>query len=1167
MGQIKEIRNKVAFNCTTMGDVYPIDYAARVIVELFPSLKMLKIDEDASSFPKLISILEGVVGANKRHNYSKEALLSLVKEEFLKGMSVWDLLEIIGNNPFYFFPDNEDTPMFFTMVSQNLPILRKDYGDEPYVPKARPSINSTQAGDKQPVRLRRNRGERAERKGLSTDKEISSLPEIIALKKKYIELERPHEKYFWQWRVSTEDYNEYKDLLHNVDFSARTTEKVCCCARQLAFYAAEWYKREYDGNESENCFAELGINSTLNSKIWENAFRNITAYNTGETNRNLWLYSMYVLGGFPIKYTLRSNHFSSLFDQIWGEDQAQDVISDEQIDEITQGFDGNQVVKNSLISGSLHDYYRYLRKETTMPIASSDMKIDPFVNFIHNLQEGKKQYFEHYLKPTWLLYIDSHDNLIDGEIQVAFGRKEDKCYIPIEWLEYLDIREAKTLDEFEIEVSETVSGEQKSIRFSKTGPGNYPFVGWSRINKIILPISIDENSSIKVHLITKKDRYKIGTFSFGDSRQFYKTKKPYEWSSRTDNSTHTAVLFNPSIFSLCNEDKNKFFHPEEKCFQDGGRVWNWLILTEEISLKDEFGNITNYAPRNSSLEIVFKQIPHTIKYINFRDIVYHQFIDGELLKMPVTLIKDKGFSVRYRPFGSDKTDPVSLSKCSVYYKRAGDNRFIQWSGASRPEQGVLQLRVVYEEKMVTATRWVYYFPQMNPIIRITQENLIEFDREVKDIYVPISDGYTPLLRDEEGRFRYFDDIESGYLPQSDTIPFLIGKPDEEYVIIDVYRSAECKELYLKGNPKPIKRYNKGNVEVDIPLILRRNFEIRTINHSGVSRVECGENVYARFDLSNHDNYIKDEENAFRYYSVLNNRKIVNDRDPFATFVLETSPEQYRFYYWSMNVCEDPILLENLSYNPETKHLRIDISPLRNNGKGIVFQSLKGVTPRHYFRPIYCPPKGSLYGRQKFRVKCFDVAEEHCIPFVLFSSLEEMFTKPDTPYYLAQFWVELMNSRDWKPTSRDYTNLHRFAYEFLFDWIMLPKVIWSNRVREWMNTLLEERADTYKSMAKASFKEIMLRLFRTSPYVKKDDKGYLEKVIERYWAFVPNDDWDFRRSEKPENILAQCIRGRQGDHSCFDKDYDNRLAKLKIIHESPALYEGLYRLMSKKNTNN
>ena len=186
MGQIKIKRNQVAFNCSTMGDVSPVDYAAMVIVELFPALRTLKKDEDASVFPELISILDGVTVANKKHNYSKEALLSLVKEEFLNGKSVWDLLDIIGNNSFCFFPAEEGIPMHFTTVSQNPPPLRRDYGEESYKPKARPSDISEPIVDK-PVKSERIRIDRPVTDTMPAKKDITSIPEIIALKKKYYE--------------------------------------------------------------------------------------------------------------------------------------------------------------------------------------------------------------------------------------------------------------------------------------------------------------------------------------------------------------------------------------------------------------------------------------------------------------------------------------------------------------------------------------------------------------------------------------------------------------------------------------------------------------------------------------------------------------------------------------------------------------------------------------------------------------------------------------------------------------------------------------------------------------------------------------------------------------------------------------------------------------------
>lgn len=1166
MGAIKTTRSRVALNCSAKGEISPLDYSARVIVEMLPAYKLLKKDEDAPAFRQLLDLLDDIASRVKKHRYSQEALLTLVREEFLSGKSVFDLADLIGNTVNCFFPTTEDEPMCFRTVSQNPPVLRSDYGDEDYVPAAPVEKTRTKANPK-PAKLfvvPDNQSVVPDNEIVpAPEKKLSDRPEIVALKKKYFELEKPDEKYFWKWKVSTDDYKEFKGLLLNVEFSTQTRAKVRECARQLCFYIAEWYKREYDGNESDRCLGELKIPSGFAKEIWEYTFQNgEQPYTTEDTNIREWLYSIYVLGGFPIKYTLRANRFSSLFDQIWGEDQNRDVISDEQLDDITLEFAGNQVVKNSLISGSLHDYYRYLRKKTAMPIAPSDVDKEPFASFIRNLQEGKKKYFEQYLKPVWLLYVDPHDSIVDGDIQVSFGRRDDKCYIPVECLSYWNIPGARTLEGFDIEVADSGSGEKKSIRFSKTGPGDYPFVGWSRLNKITLPLSMEEDSRIEVHLVTPSARYKIGnTFRLGDSRQFYKTKLPYEWSTRTDNSAHTSLLFNPSRLSI----RDSSFRPEEKFFREGGKTWNWLPLTEEVLLEDESGNVVNFSPRNSSLEIVFKLMQNTVKYVNFRDVIYHQTLDGEHLQTAVTLLKGKDFTVKYTPFGADKADVVPIDRCSVSFKKCDDNRFIPWDDEHQPEQGLIRLRIIYEEKGVSSTRLVYYLPQSDPVVRIADSHLIRFGDKLERVYAPETQGYREMTRSADGCYRYYDSVINGFSPHSDTIPFLLGDPDGEYVILNVFRSAVCKELYLKGQPEPIKRYNQSEGYVEIPAILRRNFEVRSINSSGVSRARCGEDVYLRFDSSANpqDCFCSDAENGFMYYAVMNSRTILAKDGTTVTFILETSPAQYRFYYWSMIRGEEPVLLEQKEYDPDTKYLTFDISPLRKSHRGIVFQSLKDVMPRHYFAPQYGSLQEARFGRYELLVRCFDVASEHGVPFYIFPCMRELFQQNDVLFYLAQFWVALMVSRDWKPSSRDYASLHRLAYEFLFDWIMLPKVKWSQYVREWRNTLLEGKPQEYRTRAGEAFKEIMLRLFRTSPYIHRDDRGYLDRIVERYWSFRPNGDWNFRRSQSPENILAQCIRNTDKDEKCFDPEFDHRLSRLKRLHACKSLYEGLYRLMAKQ----
>ena len=989
--------------------------------------------------------------------------------------------------------------------------------------------------------------------------DLSTLPEIIALKKKYNELEKPRKRYYWEWRVKTEDYEEFQRLLGAVDFSVQTRDKVRLCARQLAFYIAEWYKREYDGFNSGSCLDDLGISSGLNSEIWKYSHNEEDRpYCTPDTHINEWLYSLYIQGGFPIKYTKRASRFAPLFDEIWGDDQKQDTISEEQLSELTQGFDGNQVVKNSLISGSLHEYYRYLRISEAMPIAESDQDKEPFAEFIRNLQEGKKKYYEQYLKPVWYVYLDPRDSIIEGIARVSFGRKDDKCYIPYECLQYWGISGLSTLNEFDIVVTDDESGQRKSIHFSKTGPENYPFVGWSRENVITVPIPRNISSKITVNLIAANDNYQIGEpFSMGESRQFYKTKRPYEWSSKTDNSAHTAVLFNPVKLTLCEESiLRPEDSPKEKYFEEGGQAWKWMTLSEKITLCDESGKAITYSPQNSSLDLSFKTRKDVIKYVNFRDVVFIQRTEDELIQTSLPLFIDKGMTIQYTPFGSKTQEKIPFNACDIYVKTPGDSRFSKWEEHSQVKQGPIQLKVVYREKGVSATKQVFYLPDKEPITRIPDENKIVFGSGLTHIHAPrlrTAEYYELQDRDAEGKYIYVDNIVSGYKPQSDTIPFIIGDPDNSYILINVFRSCVCKELYLITQEEPIKRYEKSTGIVDIPFFLRDNFEVRSIGDKGVQRNKCGQDISMRFDSNIRSVYsvkncvITDYDNGFRYY-LATDRSVPNGK--LGQFQLETGPKEYRFYYWSMNAFETPVLLEQ-TYDEENKILEVDMSSLIKNETGIVFQSLKGVSPRHYMMPIFGKKESARLS--SLRVKCFDVASEHEIPFQVFPCLSELFTRNDPFFFLSRFWADLMRDRHWAPSAKDYKSLQRFASEFLFDWIMIPKWIWKSK-------MLKDEENDAISMKRPECREIMTRLFRMSPYLQKEGKEYLERILEIYWSVSSFSDWSFSRSSKMENRFLQCIRGDRKDYSCMNQDYEERLKRLQEFHQNSSLYEKTYHLM-------
>lgn len=1151
---MKTIRSKVTLNCSRMERVSPMDYSALVIVEMLGSLKSLRKDPDIEEFPELAALLESVSKATKKHDYSKNALLSLIKERYLKGKNSLDLLELIGNSPICFFPTDGSDVMYFSTVSQNPPQLRSDYGMETYSPTTDTATQDSESNT--PAEKKRKEiSPKSAVKGSSTsrpDKEdLNFSSAIVALKQKFAGLKRAHEKYFWQWRVCTEDYESYKNLLLQVDFRDRTREKVRICAEQIAFYIAEWYKREYDGNVDCDCLDAIGISSFYNQEIWENSYgkQGLRPYRTENTGINEWLYSMYVQGGFPLKYVQRSVRFAPMFDEMWGDDRKLDIISDEQLNEITQSFDGNQVVKNYLISGSLHDYYSYIRVQETVPIAESDLNREPFRSFIKKLEEGKKNYFEHYLKPVWLIYLDSHDTSLDCEFRISFGRKKDNCYIPYDCLKSWNIPHLSSISEFEIEVAVEGTRKRKSLRFSKGGYGEFPFVGWSRTNHISIPVNICEAEEVHINLIADGESYPIcKPMSFDGSCQFYKTSSPYEWSSRVDHSAYSGVLFDPVRYSLA----DKSIETEEKTFAEGCKMLEWVRLSEEIELTDNSGGTVRYAPHNDILELSFKQIQNDVKYVNFRDIVYTQQADDEFVRSSIPLLKENGLVVRYTAFGKKQAETIPPRDYRILFKQGDSFNFKEWNSADKPLQGLVKLRVIYSKKNASVTKLVYYLPSVKPVERLPYYNKIVFGRELTSIFYPGPDGYEPVAKNDDGYPEYLDNLIDGYMPQEDTIPFVIGNPDKDFATINVYRSHFCKELYLKNEGSPLKSYDKSWKPIDIPIILRNNFEVRTIDAQGVERKVCGKEIYMKYDFNvshpadSSSNFYSDTLNGFRYYVMAN----LHVPGSLGTIQLETSPAQYKFYYWSMLAGENPVLLHQ-TFDEETKLLRIDTGALEKNRSGIIFQSLKGVTPRHYIRPLY--GEDSIIRSNGIRVKCFDVASEHEIPFIVFPCLKDIFEKLDPCTFLAGFWVELMRARGWNLKNQDFRSLHRFANEFLFDWIMIPR-------RLWIKHMFKDYADPSISMKNPVCRDVLSRLFRTSPNIHKDDREYLERIIDTYWNLPPYNEWKFRRSQKPENLLMQCIRGCTQDYYCFSNDLDDRIEKMRTLHNSGNLYEGIYNMM-------
>ena len=373
-------------------------------------------------------------------------------------------------------------------------------------------------------------------------------------KEKDLPTSLPKGNFFWQYRLGLTTYERIKELLIALDLG-KNTKLVKRYSFHIALYLAEWFKREYDGYLCERGLDQLGISSIKSKLIWENAhFDESYLINSGQ---NEWLFSMYVLGGFPVKYVCRVTRFDALFKSIWTIRQG-DEIDEEVINDISNSFDSNNsVYQMSLLpGGSLFEYINRIIDEDC-PLADEDIKIEPYSDFCDLLNKGKRYCFDNFFGHELRFYTDGESEGLDTEFYVQIGFKKNRCYIPEDCIKgWQVLGDCSKLIDFDLGL-QTDNGEKSSyqIRFSKTGKEKTPYVGWGTLSSLFVDIDIARTKEIYVNLYSiddlKHERGKtIKSIKIKNHYQVYQTNDPYCWSSKVNNQSISALLFSPQKYKL-----------------------------------------------------------------------------------------------------------------------------------------------------------------------------------------------------------------------------------------------------------------------------------------------------------------------------------------------------------------------------------------------------------------------------------------------------------------------------------------------------------------------------------------------------------------------------------------------------------------------------------------
>jgi len=914
-------------------------------------------------------------------------------------------------------------------------------------------------------------------------------------------------EFIWQKRISLAKYEKIKEGLIALHLEEKNAKFIRRYAFYIVVFLAEWFKREYDGYQNERGLSMIGINSQQSKRIWEDAkLPNSYLINSGV---NEWLFSIYVLGGFPISYIRRVRRFDTLFNSIWTLRQGDD-IDDEILEDISNSFDTNNSVYQESMKrgGSLFAYIEDLLDDE-IPLSEDDRQIEPYKYFCEMLSEGKRTCYNNYLSCSWSIYTDEISEDIDAYINVKIGPKKNRCYIPYDCILQWNI--GSEIKEFVLGLeTDTGTKSEQTIRFSKEG--KY-YVGWGDYTSLSMLFDIRNTTSIKVLLYDATDidrengKAILEPFIFPDKCQFYKSSSPYRWSSLTNTSAPSGILFNINRFQIIDGKENSRYLVRAINDDNG---WMWVRIHDVVTLIDiETEKEYIYNSKQGVLSITFAKQ----KGISYNDNGEVQHVsmneDGTFIieTIPLMLGVNGIKQVKLHPFEANMK-AQKVTNYEVEFKQSGWN-YEKLTSRNVPEYGIIHLKIKHKDYKPVIKK-CYFVPQQDILKRKLEAKRIVFTMAGIDIWKPENDEYIK----DSGALIYDNDE---YDHSSDTIPFRIGTKTD-YIVLDVYRADNCREISfrdLNGNLHVIKKSGK----VEIPLIIKNRFSVRIIDENGVRRAEPGAHVLLNNDFisGNHNLryiYKDDTDEEIRYYLYTSKSVAGLNRS-----ILRISPKHknnYQFYYWSGNAKEQPVKLET-TYQEDSEHLEIPLDCLNNQGKGIVFQSLKDAIPPNYVYPYY--PSQSVWTYLVSRtasdeeiIQSLRIAKEHNVYFSQFYPLYTLFNRYDNGRELVRIglkYLQLYNKID------DILSLHRFASEFHFEWMFLPYRYWKNVCKSKDDQNLAER------------------LFRMNPRITAPtEKVSLDNILELYWHLPSPNNWNFQRQKKFENIAMQSMRAMPKDYSFF-----------------------------------
>jgi hypothetical protein len=323
-----------------------------------------------------------------------------------------------------------------------------------------------------------------------------------------------------------------------------------------------------------------------------------------------------------------------------------------------------------------------------------------------------------------------------------------------------------------------------------------------------------------------------------------------------------------------------------------------------------------------------------------------------------------------------------------------------------------------------------------------------------------------------------------------------------------------KELYQNGH---LIEYYTGNDTIEIPLLICDQFTIRDFNEDGVSEYDCSKlkDAYYKF---------------FNFHAINPNTNCFYDKIEAVEVNTELPLEHLMVYLTKSGNTEGNRY--EWDYNSNPKKQENGRATIAN---GIIFQSLlDNKSPRHYesikeigeddFWDDDVQEDNSLSD-----VDCFKIISRHSTYFFLFKPMRKVVCEETM---IQNIIIPLLKEKQKYLSVEEINDLYRFALEFHFDWMLLPREKWLQaidnvatdgddklRYQEWISDFFLKTPKCTDSEEHKNLKEFLDKYWDFNVF-KTDDKIAIKAL-----KSILNEPNVLRGNEKWEDFLQQydCCR--------------------------------------------